>query len=176
MNGKSFSGATLEKALKEGALAHTPASLIGMVKPAEKSGHVSFSQADCDAWVDLPIDMIDRADHVGQRPCRDHSHPIMRLTLREPKDPEGRILSALLMPQAAPSPMSMGGFEGPHLHAGGQAQLMPAGVVGSYNPWCVSRCQWECQWAGGNRLWCWYVCSWLCRPHAFEALDPGLIA
>lgn len=96
MNSKSFSGADLEKALTEGALTQAQTFLTGMVKPSEKSGHVSFSQAGCDTWVDLPTDMIESADQEGQRPCRDHSHPVMRITLKEPKDAQGKILLALL--------------------------------------------------------------------------------
>ena len=103
MNSKSFSGMDLEQALKEGELTHPAASLTGMVKPSEKSGHVSFSQAGCETWIDLPTDMIERADQEGQRPCRDHSHPVVRITLKEPKDAQGKILLALLT-QAAPSP------------------------------------------------------------------------
>lgn len=103
MNSKSFSGADLEKALTEGNLTQAQTSLTGMVKPSEESGHVSFTQSGCDTWVDLPTDMIESADHLGQRPCRDHSHPIMRITLKEPKDAQGRILAALLT-QATPSP------------------------------------------------------------------------
>lgn len=103
MNSKSFSGADLEKALTEGALTQAQATLIGMVKPSEKSGHVSFSQAGCDAWVDLPTDMIERADQEGQRPCRDHLHPVMTITLKEPKDAQGKILLDLLA-QTAPIP------------------------------------------------------------------------
>lgn len=103
MSGKSFSGEDLEEALTEGTLTQAQTPLTGMVKPSEKSGHVSFSQAGCDTWVDLPTDMIERADHVGKRPCRDHSHPLMRITLNEPEDPEAKTLLSLLA-QAATSP------------------------------------------------------------------------
>jgi hypothetical protein len=51
---KSFSGATLEKALQEGTLNSARKSLTGMVKPSQKSGFISFSHSDCNAWVDLP--------------------------------------------------------------------------------------------------------------------------
>ena len=107
MNSKSFSGADLEKALTEGALTQAQTTLIGMVKPSEKSGHVSFSQAGCDTWVDLSTDMIERADQEGQRPCRDHTHPVMRITLKEPKDAQAKILWALLAQAAPPSPTQL---------------------------------------------------------------------
>ena len=127
VNDNSFSGASLEKALKEGGLTQTPALLTGMVKSSEKSGHVSFSQSGCDMWVDLPTDMIESADHTGQRSCRDHSHPVMRITLKEPKDPEGRILLSLLA-QAATNPsaeMPFGGsFRGPQFQGGMPPQVL----------------------------------------------------
>jgi hypothetical protein len=131
MNDKSFSGASLEKALKEGALTQTQALLTGMVKPSDKSGYVGFSQSGCDMWVDLPTDMIEHADHIGLRACRDHMHPVMRVTLKESKDPEGRILWALLA-HATPNPlagMPVGGsFQGPQHQGGIPPQAFPGGV------------------------------------------------
>ena len=103
MSDESLSGADLEEALEEGTLTQAQTTLTGMVKQSEKGGHVSFSQAGCDTWVDLPTDMIERADHVGQRPCRDHSHPLMRITLDEPEDSTGKVLLALLsQPEVSP--------------------------------------------------------------------------
>lgn len=96
MTTKKLSGTALEKALKEGTLAQTNVSLTGMVKPSEKSGYISFALGNCDSWVDLPTDMIDSAEQVALRSCRDHSHPTMRITLKEPKESEGKILLALL--------------------------------------------------------------------------------
>jgi hypothetical protein len=48
-------------------------------------------------------------------------------------------------------------------------QQMRARLVGSgvrYNPWCVRSCEIQCRWAGGQGVWCWYVCSWLCSGRA----------
>lgn len=109
MSDESFSGADLEEALEEGTLDQTQTPLTGMVKQSEKSGHVRFSQSGCDSWVDLPTDMIEHADHVGQRPCRDHSHPVMRITVKEPKDSTGKVLRALLSQSEVSSPMESSG-------------------------------------------------------------------
>lgn len=109
MNSKSYSGKDLEKALTEGALTQAQATLIGMVKPSEKSGHVSFSQAGCDKWVDLPTDMIERADQEGQRTCRDHSHPVMKITFKEPKNSTGKVLLELLSQSEVSPPMESSG-------------------------------------------------------------------
>lgn len=150
MNSKSFSGSDLEKALTEGTLTQAQTPLTGMVKPSEKSGHVSFTQAGCDTWVDLPTDMIERADHVGQHPCRDHSHPVMRVTLKEPKDPKGKILLALLA-QAAPRPSEAQHVDElrtyptptPETGASFMAVPVPPGISDSASA-CNSVCLWFC--------------------------------
>jgi hypothetical protein len=96
MNDKSFSGNDLEKALASGVLSALAPTLVGLVKKSEKVGHVSFSHSGCSAWIDLPTEMIERADHVGERACRDHFHPEVRILLREPSSPEAKVLIALL--------------------------------------------------------------------------------
>jgi hypothetical protein len=40
--------------------------------------------------------MIDEAETIGERGCRDHSHPVVRLRLNEPKSAEGKALLSLL--------------------------------------------------------------------------------
>src|SRR5437868_6850221 len=96
MDSKSFSGSSLEQALHEGTLTQQQALLIGWVKPSGESGYIGFSQSGCDTWVNLPTEMIDHAEYLGQSACRDHAHPVMKIALKEPTDPEGRILFALL--------------------------------------------------------------------------------
>lgn len=100
MTDKSFTGAALEKALKDGSLTQPQTVLIGMVKGSEQNGYIGFSHSGCDAWVDLPTDMVAQADHMGHQGCLDHSHPIMRITLNEAKSPEGKVLLALLAQSA----------------------------------------------------------------------------
>lgn len=101
MKRESFSGESLEKALQEGKLSQRQATLNGMVKQSTKAGYISFTQSGCDTWIDLPTEMIEEAELLGQRSCRDHTHPMMRITLKEPGDPEGRILLALLAQAAS---------------------------------------------------------------------------
>lgn len=96
MSRKLFSGESLEKALQEGTLTHSQLVLIGMVKPSEKSGYVGFAMSGCDEWIDLPTNMIEQADHIGQIPCRDHSYSVMKISLTEQSESEGKILLALL--------------------------------------------------------------------------------
>lgn len=107
MKEQTFSGASLEEALREGTLTRSQAAITGMVKPAEKKGHIGFARGGCDSWVDLPADVIEEAEQIGQRACREHSHPIMRITLKEPEDATGKILLALLL-QSEESPQIEG--------------------------------------------------------------------
>jgi hypothetical protein len=96
MQEKTFTGASLEQALRSNALTRYGIELVGMVKPSQKEKHVGFTRAGCDAWIDLPIDMIEQAEHLGQHMCKEHSHPVIKIALKEAKDPQTQILSALL--------------------------------------------------------------------------------
>ena len=96
MDSYSYSGKDLEKALEEGTLTQNKTVIRGMVKPSEKSGHISFTASGCNSWIDLPVDMIDDAVPEGNQPCRDHSHPVMRITLKEPEDDQGQMLASLM--------------------------------------------------------------------------------
>lgn len=120
MQAKTFTGAALEKALKDNSLTHSGVMLTGMVKASQKDGFISFTRSGCDSWVDLPTDMIEQAEQLGQNTCRDHSHTVMRITLKEPKDAEARIIAALL---AQPAPVQ---------RPAGMAQEWPAPVPFMY--------------------------------------------
>lgn len=115
VQGQSFTGADLEKALKDNTLIGPGIALTGMVKTSEKAGHVRFTRSGCEGWVDLPIAMIEKAEYLGNQPCKDHAHPVMRLTLRESKDPLAQILMALLSQSgqtaSSPTPPSSGFME-----------------------------------------------------------------
>lgn len=122
MTEKTYTGAALEQALKDNSLARPGIVLIGMVKPGEKPGTIRFTRSGCENWVDLPVDLIECAEHVGQSPCKDHSHPIMKITLKEPKDPAAQVYAALLAQPASAhaGPMHEGHFAPPRhgMHGG----------------------------------------------------------
>jgi hypothetical protein len=107
MDKKMFTGATLEEALKSGALKQSGIVLVGMVKLSEEAGHISFTKAGCDNWVQLPTEMIEEAEHIGESPCQGHSHPQFRITLKSPKDAQAKLLAALLA--QSPQQGAMGG-------------------------------------------------------------------
>ena len=122
-------GAGLEQALAQGSLDRPATQLIGMMKASAKPGHVSFAPAGCGSWVDIPSAMITEAQHLGHQPCEEHSHPVFRIMLNEPTDPQAKVLLQLMaartpaaMPMLMPIPMSMPagliGFGGEGLPAG----------------------------------------------------------
>ncbi len=96
MTGEVFSGETLAEALESGALEQPATTLVGMVKPSEQDAHVAFARGGCDSWIDVPTTIIERAEHIGTRPCEDHSHPVLRITLKETNDPQAKLLGAMV--------------------------------------------------------------------------------
>ncbi|MGH7211711.1 MAG: hypothetical protein ACREF1_09650, partial [Acetobacteraceae bacterium] len=96
MPDKVFDGAALEVALANNTFATSSVDLVGMVKASDKKGCISFSRAGCESWIDLPATMVERALYRGNARCREHSHPLFEITLKEPSNPEGKILFALL--------------------------------------------------------------------------------
>ena len=97
MTGESYTGEALRDALQTGTLTKPPGLVIvGMVKPSDDEASIGFTGSGCDAWVDVPVAMIETAEQVGSRPCDDHSHPVFRITLTEPADHQARVLAALL--------------------------------------------------------------------------------
>jgi hypothetical protein len=92
-----FTGASLEEALRNDTLTPSAGLVItAMVKRSEQDGHISVTTGGCDAWIEIPTDMIDKAEHVGDNACRDHSHPVLRITLREAEGREARMFADLL--------------------------------------------------------------------------------
>jgi hypothetical protein len=101
MQDESFTGEALEKALVNDELSEPGLELLGMVKASDQKGHVSFTASGCDDWIDIPTKMIEQAERVGSSQCKDHSHPVFKLILKESKNSEAQILSALLAQRGA---------------------------------------------------------------------------
>lgn len=97
MEQKTFDGKSLELALESESLENNESiDLIGMVKKSEKRSHISFTQTSCEEWVDIPIELIDKAEQIGLKKCKDHSHPIMRINFLPPKDGTQNLFLTLL--------------------------------------------------------------------------------
>ena len=106
MAGEAYSGEALRDALKAGTFdkPHGSVELVGMVKESDDESSIAFTPRGCETWVDVPISMIDSAEHVGHRRCDDHSHPVFRITLKEAEGDEAKVLSALLAAVPQPRP------------------------------------------------------------------------
>lgn len=167
MADQPLTGKSLEQALRSGDLDRPPLEIVGMVKAAEGRGKIRFSPTDCESWVDVPTDLIKSAVQVGQSRCRDHSHPVFRLSLTESDDPAAQVLSALLA-SSAPSPTlareDQAAYPPPLAFPfTAQARLGQGGGFGlGYDRRCVRECQWDCGVAGFPPWACWYYCSWVC--------------
>jgi hypothetical protein len=167
MADQPLTGKSLEEALRSGDLDTPALEIVGMVKASEEKGSISFSPTDCESWVDVPTALIKSAVQVGQSRCRDHSHPVFRLSLNESDDPAAQVLAALLA-SSAPSPAPAGVGQMPIPPSMGapftaQAQIGPAGGLGwGYDRGCVRECQWDCVGVGFPPWACWYYCSWIC--------------
>jgi hypothetical protein len=96
---KSFTGEEFVKAFEKGRLKQ-PLVLTGMTKQAETgSNAILFSMGvSCGSWIRIPVEMIDKVEHVATINCRDHEHPYVSLYLKEPPvdNTEARVLADLL--------------------------------------------------------------------------------
>lgn len=132
MESQMFSGASLEEALKGDLLDQSEVLLIGMVKQSQTPGYISFTGGGCEHWIEIPTDLIERAERMGSRPCKDHAHPVFRLTLKNPKDPQAQLYASLLAQHSAGAGMSPAApFQGGNAPvAQGPAGFQPMAGVG----------------------------------------------
>ena len=73
-------------------------TLTGMVKQAEDDDtRLLFALGtQCADWTQVPLDSIESVEVLDSVPCKDHAHPLVSLTLRQPESSEGTLFSALL--------------------------------------------------------------------------------
>lgn len=131
---KSLSPGDFFDKLQEGTLSTAvPVRLVGMVKKAEgKEKAIQFAPGgNCSSWVTIPLELIDDVEVLRTVRCKEHTHPLIKLNLKTPKSPEGKIFLALLeamqpaegqpAPMGAPMPYPGGrpGYVGPTTFYGG---------------------------------------------------------
>jgi hypothetical protein len=66
----------------------TAVKIIGLAKPDDQHPatiHFSTSLA-CETWFPIPAEIIESIDHLKTVPCRDHQHPLVRVTFKRPED------------------------------------------------------------------------------------------
>ena len=67
-----------------------------MVRPAEDDAHLLFaSRGDCDNWTPIPVEGIEEVEVLDSVPCRDHTHPLVSIRLKEPKSEESKLFASL---------------------------------------------------------------------------------
>src|SRR5918912_481342 len=77
---KYESGTNLLEALKSGELSGYDV-YVGMVKASDKEDHIAFAPGSCDEWIDVPAELIGDVEVLRHVPCREHSHPLVRMKL-----------------------------------------------------------------------------------------------
>ncbi|MFJ1812537.1 MULTISPECIES: DUF6294 family protein [unclassified Streptomyces] len=76
------SGEALVAALAEGKL-RSDHQYTGMVKASDKDKYVAFAPGSCDSgWIDVPAEVIGKIEVIDQVPCREHSHPLVRMQFK----------------------------------------------------------------------------------------------
>src|SRR5688572_25933141 len=98
--GATYSGESLAAAVQDGSLEdrslRSALEITGMVKASDQPDHIQFARGGCDSWLELPTGAIAEAEHLGQRPCGDHVHPVVKIRLVEPEDSYAQVLASLL--------------------------------------------------------------------------------
>jgi hypothetical protein len=73
-------------------------TLTGMVKVHEEdAAQLMFALGtSCADWTSVPLELIESVDVLDSVPCRDHTHPLVTLTFKQPESAEGAVFRALL--------------------------------------------------------------------------------
>jgi len=83
----------------------------GMLKTAEDDKHLLFANGTyCTNWTAIPIDIIENIELVDVIPCKDHTHPLVHITIKEPTSEEAKMFASLARshPTTGWRPTSMG--------------------------------------------------------------------
>ncbi|MGW1075980.1 hypothetical protein [Streptomyces sp. NPDC002537] len=93
---KTFGGEEFRQALAAGTVV-APLAVTGMAKTADVPDAILFALGTrCENWINLPLSLIDSVQPLGQTPCDDHQHPLVRVFLNDTGSPEFTVLAALL--------------------------------------------------------------------------------
>jgi hypothetical protein len=108
--GKTYSASEFIEKLKKDDFGSTSLVYMGMVKAAEDNQHLMFANnLDCSNWVAIPTDIIENIEFVRLVPCKDHQHPLVRMTIKEPSSEEAKMFAALSR-SVSPSIVPMAGM------------------------------------------------------------------
>jgi hypothetical protein len=72
--------------------------LHGLTKKTEEEAEtIQFAHGTgCEKWTSIPVAEIESVDLLSVVPCKDHSHPFVRLSLRPPEGDEAKLFADLL--------------------------------------------------------------------------------
>jgi hypothetical protein len=99
MSSNTFSAQEfLERLGQEGADLTGPLVVSGMAREVEGSsselGLVAGTR--CADWTTVPADVVESVEVRGSMPCGDHTHPLVRVTFKEPQSAEAAAYASLL--------------------------------------------------------------------------------
>ena len=80
---KELTGPEFLKRLAAGTL-HSPLVREGFARPVE-GRHESFlfsSGTSCEGWTEIPCEVVQKVEFLGEHSCSDHSHPLIRNSLQ----------------------------------------------------------------------------------------------
>ena len=98
---KQYTPAEFRDKLKEEADRPKPIIFVGMIKTAEDDQHMMFAQGvTCTHWTEVPIDRIESIEVISEIPCKDHSHPLVKLRLTAPASEEALMYASLAQSNA----------------------------------------------------------------------------
>jgi len=73
-----------------------PIVFTGMVKRSEDdSACLLFARGNCTNWIKIPLSSIEQIEVLDIVPCKDHTHPLVKLRLKRPQTDEGILFSSL---------------------------------------------------------------------------------
>lgn len=145
---QTYTGPAFAKALTLGTPL-SPIFVAGMVKAGDDEEHIWFApgtRCHPDAWVHVPVDVIERVELIVHVPCDDHDHPFVHVYFKSPpeSDSQAYLFSQLLRRTAETSSGAGGAW--PSDFAVGGSGPCPKEL-------CVRLCK-LCQKEGGK--WCRY--------------------
>jgi len=116
----------------------------GMVKQADSDDEIMFARGtECQHWITIPREYVERADVLGLVPCHDHDHHLVRLYLKRPQSTEARVFADLAqLHRAAPAaaqaaavrPAVAGDPHSSPCFAVGDTTPCPPGYYRTYDP------------------------------------------
>ena len=146
-----------------------PLVFIGILKPGGDDHHLSFAiGTSCDAWTELPLEMIERIELIDVITCQEHTHPLVMLFVKEPQSDEAMVFARLAKsqrpgrPQTAPTGATTGAGPEPPRPWWPDSGYLPRSGARSLDQTTVSRV------SSDSCLACWRFCRDLTTTPDFD--------